>query len=120
MGSKVINQISVVCDGLETLGFLPKRLEFTAVATPDTVLPDINLPRIDGKEMLSMIKKDNQQQRIPVWMLTSTWAESDIIESYDNYAHCYITQPLVFHKFTQAIRTIEDCWPSIVQLSFIK
>jgi two-component system, chemotaxis family, response regulator Rcp1 len=113
---RIINRISVVRDGAEALDFLYKRDRFAEAASPDMVLLDINLPKIDGKEVLAIIKKDDKLKRIPIVMLTTSSAEKDILESYNNYANCYITKPVDLHQFMQVVRTIEDFWISIVQL----
>jgi len=117
---KIINRISVVRDGAEALDFLYKRDRFAGAASPDMVLLDINLPKIDGKEVLSIIKKDDQLKRIPIVMLTTSSAEKDILEAYNNHANCYITKPVDLHQFMQVVRTIEDFWISIVQLPPLK
>jgi two-component system, chemotaxis family, response regulator Rcp1 len=117
---KIINRISVVRDGAEALDFLYKRDRFAEAASPDMVLLDINLPKIDGKEVLSIIKKDDQLKRIPIVMLTTSSAEKDILEAYNNHANCYITKPVDLQQFMQVIRTIEDFWISIVQLPPLK
>ena len=114
--AKVSNGINVVRDGEEALQYLKKTGSFTEAKTPDLILLDINLPKIDGKEVLAEIKKDEVLKIIPVVMLTTSDSEKDIIESYNNYANCYITKPVDFQKFIEVIHTIKDFWISIVQL----
>jgi len=83
---------------------------------PDLILLDINLPRMDGTEVLSVIKSDPELRRIPVIMLTTSSSEKDILTSYDNHANCYITKPVDLDRFMDVVRTIEDFWISIVKL----
>ena len=83
---------------------------------PDLILLDINLPKMDGKEVLSIIKNDPDLKRIPVIMLTTSSSEKDILASYDNHANCYITKPVDLDQFMDVVRTIEDFWISIVKL----
>lgn len=84
--------------------------------SPDLILLDINLPRMDGTEVLGIIKSDPELKRIPVIMLTTSSSEKDIFTSYDNYANCYITKPVDLERFMDVVRTIEDFWISIVKL----
>lgn len=83
---------------------------------PDLILLDINLPKMDGTEVLSIIKNDPELRRIPVIMLTTSSAEKDILASYDAHANCYITKPVDLDRFMDVVRTIEDFWISIVKL----
>lgn len=114
--ARIINRISVAYDGVEALKFLRKQGPFLASESPDLILLDINLPRMDGKEVLSIIKNDPELKRIPVIMLTTSSSEKDIITSYDNHANCYITKPVDLERFMDVVRTIEDFWISIVKL----
>lgn len=114
--AKIINRISVVYDGMDAIRFLKKMPPFSDSETPDLILLDINLPRMDGMEVLGIIKNDPELKRIPVIMLTTSSSEKDILASYDNYANCYITKPVDLERFMEVIRTIEDFWISIVKL----
>jgi two-component system, chemotaxis family, response regulator Rcp1 len=114
--AKLRNQISVVRDGEQALEFLSKRGTFVNATTPQLVLLDINLPRIDGKEVLQRIKTDPDLKKIPVVILTTSSSERDIVEAYSNHANCYITKPVDLDKFISVIHCIEDFWISIVQL----
>jgi two-component system, chemotaxis family, response regulator Rcp1 len=112
----IINKISIANDGMEAVSFLRKRPPFAHVDMPDLILLDINLPKMDGTEVLSIIKSDPDLKRIPVIMLTTSSSEKDILASYDNYANCYITKPVDLDRFMDVVRTIEDFWVSIVKL----
>ena len=114
--AKVTNMVSVVKDGQEALRYLRKEGPFKDVSTPDIVLLDINLPKIDGKEVLSVIKNNERLKTIPVVMLTTSDSEIDICESYQSHANCYITKPVDFNKFMDVIHIIRDFWINIVQL----
>lgn len=114
--ARIVNKVSVVHDGIEAVRFLRKEGPYRASDTPDLILLDINLPMMDGTEVLSLIKKDGELKRIPVIMLTTSSSERDILNSYDNHANCYITKPVDLHQFMSVVRTIEDFWISIVKL----
>ena len=112
--ARIINKISIASDGIEALRFLKKQTGRADM--PDLILLDINLPKMDGTELLGIIKTDPDLKRIPVIMLTTSSAEKDILASYNNYANCYITKPVDLDRFMDVVRTIEDFWISIVKL----
>jgi chemotaxis family two-component system response regulator Rcp1 len=111
--ARIINKISIAYDGLEAIRFLKNA---PGANTPDLILLDINLPKMNGTEVLGIIKSDPDLKRIPVIMLTTSSAEKDILASYDNHANCYITKPVDLDRFMSVVRTIEDFWISIVKL----
>ncbi len=108
------NTISVVRDGEEALRFLKKQSEHSAAITPQLILMDINLPGMDGKELLETIKKDPELKEIPVVMLTSSAADADISECYDKHVNWYITKPIDFDKYTKVMHEIEAFYVSFV------
>jgi CheY-like chemotaxis protein len=112
--ARIINRISIAYDGLDAIRFL--KAPPTREDMPDLILLDINLPRMNGTEVLEIIKNDPELRRIPVIMLTTSSAEKDILASYDNHANCYITKPVDLDRFMDVVRTIEDFWISIVKL----
>ncbi|HEY6900376.1 MAG TPA: response regulator [Puia sp.] len=114
--ARIINKISIAYDGVQAINFLRKVPPYRGMETPDLILLDINLPKMDGTEVLSIIKNDPELKRIPVIMLTTSSAEKDILASYDNHANCYITKPVDLDRFMDVVRTIEDFWISIVKL----
>ena len=114
--ANVTNGINVAKDGDEALRYLKKKGHFSNAETPDLILLDINLPKIDGMEVLAEIKNDEHLKTIPVVMLTTSDSENDIIQSYNNHANCYITKPVDFKKFIEVVQTIKDFWISIVKL----
>ncbi|MEO6683296.1 MAG: response regulator [Ginsengibacter sp.] len=114
--AKIANPVEVVKDGEEALRYLAKEGEYIDAQTPDLILLDINLPKVDGLEVLSFIKNDEKLRIIPVVMLTTSDAEIDILQSYQEHANCYITKPVNFNNFMEVIQTIKDFWINIVQL----
>lgn len=113
---KVSNALSVVRDGQQAIDYLEKRNGFEDAITPDLVLLDINLPKINGHEVLKYIKRSENLHFIPVIMLTTSSDTVDIKRSYNNHSNCYITKPVDINEFLNVISTIEDFWISIVQL----
>lgn len=110
------NQVSVTHDGQEALHFLRREGKYQDALSPDLILLDINLPKIDGKEVLVNIKTDEQLKRIPVIMFTTSSSEKDILDAYNLNANCYITKPVNLNAFTDVVRSIEYFWTRIVQL----
>lgn len=114
--AKVHNTVDVARDGEEALRRLRKEGSFAQAQTPDMILLDINLPRLDGQELLAIIKNDPVLKIIPVIMLTTSDAEKDVLASYYNHANCYITKPVDMEKFLQVVQAIKNFWIAIVQL----
>jgi CheY-like chemotaxis protein len=114
--SKLLNHMSVVDDGVEALAFLRLEGKYAKAIRPDLILPDLNLPKKDGREVLAEIKTDEQLRRIPVVVLTTSSAEQDILEMYDLHANCYITKPVNLDQFTEVVKAIEEFWFTIVKL----
>lgn len=108
------NEISVVKDGEEALRFLKKQGEYSGVATPQLILMDINLPGMDGKQLLDIIKRDDQLKEIPVVMLTCSDTDADISECYDKQVNWYITKPIDYDKYTKVMHEIEAFYVSFV------
>ena len=115
---KIANSISIVKDGWKAIQYLDQNQEegYGDATKPDLVLLDVNLPKINGHEVLKHIKSKKELKQIPVVMLTTSSDEVDIKKSYDNHVNCYITKPVDVDSFIHAISTIEDFWISIVQL----
>ncbi|MBD3219495.1 MAG: response regulator [candidate division Zixibacteria bacterium] len=113
---KVANNLVVAQDGLEALDILHQRGKFKDAMVPDMILLDLNLPKVDGREVLRDIKKDEDLKRIPVIVLTTSQNEQDILKAYGLHANCYITKPVDLDDFINAVRMIENFWLSIVRL----
>lgn len=114
--SKIKNSLTILSDGEKATDFLFRRNEFATARRPDLILLDLNLPKKDGKEVLTEIKNDPELRRIPVVILTMSKSEEDIVKSYNLHANCYITKPIDLEKFITVVKSIEDFWLSIVQL----
>ncbi len=114
--AKVSNKINIVKNGEEALQYLRKEGRYKDAETPGLILLDINLPKINGREVLAEIKKDKVLMVIPVIILTTSESEKDIMESYQHHANCYITKPVDFKKFIEVIQMIKDFWITIVKL----
>jgi two-component system response regulator len=114
--SKVLVKMHLVNDGVEALAFLRKEEHFANANTPDLVLLDLNLPRVSGHDVLKQIKQDEDLKQIPIIVLTTSQAESDIREVYKEQAAAYITKPVDLNQFTKVVDAIEDFWLSIVRL----
>lgn len=115
-GAKVSNTLQVVEDGAAALDFLYRRGDYVDAPRPDLILLDLNLPKKNGREVLEVIKQDEQLKSIPVVILTTSQAEEDVVRAYSLHANCYISKPVDFTQFTKIVRTIEDFWLSIVTL----
>lgn len=113
---KVWNRLSVAEDGEEALRFLRQEGEFADAPRPDLILLDLNLPAIDGRELLAIIKNDDMLKGIPVVILTTSEDDEDILESYRLHANCYITKPVNLDEFTKVVRAVEDFWFTLVKL----
>ena len=114
--SKMKNNLYVVEDGIEAMEFLQRTGKHTDAPRPDLIILDLNLPRMDGREVLSEIKKDDCLKRIPVVILTTSKADEDVLRSYNLHANCYITKPIAFDQFMRVVQSIQDFWLSIVVL----
>jgi two-component system, chemotaxis family, response regulator Rcp1 len=113
---KLLNQLTVVGDGVEALSFLRKEGKYANALQPELILLDLNLPKKDGREVLAEIKADPGLRRIPVVVLTTSSAEEDILKIYDLHANCYITKPVDLEQFMGVVKSIEDFWVSVVKL----
>lgn len=113
---KIRNKLSVVTDGEEALLFLKKTGQYQDAITPDIILLDLNLPKKDGREVLSEIKTDPNLMLIPVIILTTSSAEHDILSTYAHHANCYIMKPVDFVQFINVVKSIENFWLHIVKL----
>ncbi len=114
--AKVRNTLHWVKDGVEALEFLRREKPYQDMPRPDVILLDLNLPRKDGREVLSEIKKDQALMRIPVVVLTISKDEADIFRTYNLHANCYVTKPLDLDQFVKVVKSIEDFWLTIVKL----
>ncbi|HEX6492842.1 MAG TPA: response regulator [Candidatus Dormibacteraeota bacterium] len=113
---RIANQLHVVNDGEDALAFARREGEHFDAPRPDLILLDLNLPKKDGREVLEELKNDPELHRIPVIVLTTSSAESDVLRSYDLHANCFISKPIGYDDFIAAVRSIENFWLKLVQL----
>ncbi len=114
--SKLKNRLFAVSDGQEALDFLYKKGKYENAPRPDLILLDLNMPRVDGREVLKIVKEDENLRSIPIVVLTTSRAEEDILKSYNLHANCFISKPLDLDKFIEVVNNIENFWISIVTL----
>jgi CheY-like chemotaxis protein len=114
--NKVSNKLSIVSDGEEAMRFLRREGDYTDAPRPDLVLLDLNLPRMDGRQVLEEIKADEALRTIPVVVLTTSEAEEDIIRSYRLHANAYVTKPVDFDRFIDVVRQIDEFFVEVVRL----
>jgi len=114
--SRMFNSLYLVRDGVEAMEFLRKNGRYKDMPKPDLIILDLNLPKKDGREVLSEIKGDEALKHIPVVVMTISQAEEDILRSYNLHANCYVTKPIDLAQFIKVIKSIEDFWFSIVKL----
>jgi chemotaxis family two-component system response regulator Rcp1 len=114
--AKFLNNLYVTSDGLETMAFLRKQGKYEKMPRPDLILLDLNMPKMDGREVLSQVKSDLKLKHIPVIILTTSDSESDIVNSYNLHANCYITKPVDLDKFLTIVKQIENFWVTVVKL----
>ena len=113
---KMRNKMNVAWNGEEALAYLRRQGRFAGASRPDIILLDLNLPRKGGREVLAEIKADSKLKCIPVVILTTSQADQDIAESYNQHANCYIVKPVELDQFINVVRTIEGFWLQIVKL----
>ncbi|MBX3075131.1 response regulator [Candidatus Obscuribacterales bacterium] len=113
---KLLNELTIVKDGVEALAYLRKEGEYQDVQRPDVILLDLNMPKKDGREVLEEIKKDPNLRTIPVVILTTSEDEHDILRSYELQASSFITKPVEFEKFLDVAKGIRQFYFNIVTL----
>ena len=113
---KVRNNLNVVSDGEEAMAYLRREGQYADVARPDLVLLDLNLPRMDGRQVLADIKGDDDLASIPVVVLTTSEAEEDVLRSYRLHANAYVTKPVDFDRFIEVVRQIDEFFVTVVKL----
>ena len=114
--SKLHLELSVAIDGIEAMRFLRREGEHAGASRPDLILLDLNLPKKDGRQILSEIKADDAFRRIPIVILTSSDAERDVAQSYALGANCYVTKPVDLKAFQAIVQAVEDFWFTVVKL----
>ncbi len=113
---EIPKQLSVVTDGEKALDFLSKTGQYQEAPTPDLILLDLNLPKMDGREVLEKIKADPQWRHIPVVVLSTSTAECDVEGAYDHHANCYLAKPHGVDEYLDVVNEIESYWLNCVAL----
>ncbi|MEH1785729.1 MAG: response regulator [Nostoc sp.] len=108
--AQIANNLHWVEDGESAMNYLREQEEFTNVPRPDLILLDLNLPGMDGREVLTEIKSDPNLKSIPVVIITTSIDEQDILRSYNLSANCYVTKPIDVYQFIQVVQMIKDFW----------
>lgn len=103
-------RLHVASDGVEAMAFLRRQGTHAKAPRPDLILLDLNLPKMDGREVLAQIKGDPRLKRIPTVILTTSEAEADVIKSYELHANCYLTKPVQLDAFEALVKSINDFW----------
>jgi chemotaxis family two-component system response regulator Rcp1 len=114
--ARIANNLHVARDGADALAFLRREGPHADAVRPDLVLLDLNLPRVDGRDVLRAIKSDAALRHIPVIVLTTSREEGDVLSSYELQANSYISKPIDLNEFIDVVRSIEGYWLSIVRL----
>lgn len=107
---QVQHRLHVVEDGIEALGFLRREGAYRDAPRPDLILLDLQLPRKSGREVLTEIKADESLRLIPVVVLSSSRADADIVAAYRGFANSYVSKPIDYDEFAEALRLIERFW----------
>ena len=114
--ANMLIQLHVASDGVEAMAFLRREGHYSHAPRPDLVLLDLNLPKMDGREVLARIKGDDDLKTIPTIILTTSDAEADIWKSYQLQANCYLSKPVRFDAFESLVKSINDFWLTKVKL----
>jgi CheY-like chemotaxis protein len=113
---KIQNRLQVVSDGEQAMQFLRREGQYAEAPRPGLILLDVNLPRKSGLEVLAELKQDDDLLTIPVIMLTTSQAEEDIVRSYALHANAFVSKPVDFEHFIEAIRQIDTFFLTLVKL----
>ena len=113
---KFRNNMSVASDGQAAMDHLHRNGKYADAVRPDIILLDLNLPIKDGREVLAEIKQSSELKSIPIVILTTSAAETDILKTYNLHANCYIVKPVDLAQFINVVRYIQDFWLTIVKL----
>jgi len=112
----VTTRLHVVSDGVEAMDFVKREGAHANAPRPDLILLDLNLPKMDGREVLALIKEDADFKTIPVVVLTTSGAEEDILRTYRLHANCYLVKPVDLNGFLSVVKSIDDFWLARVRL----
>jgi len=113
---EIKHNVHVTRNGLEAINFLKKTEDYKDAVTPDLILVDLNMPIMDGREFLKEVKQDSTLKKIPVCILSTSSAETDVSDSYNLYANSYICKPMQLNDYREVVRTVQKYWLSTVNL----
>jgi CheY-like chemotaxis protein len=114
--SAISHDLHVVDNGEAAISFLRQESPYAHAPRPDLILLDLNLPRVDGREVLAFVKGDHSLRRIPLVVLTTSDSEDDIAASYDLHANAFVTKPVDFGSFLSTVRQVDDFFLTIARL----
>jgi two-component system, chemotaxis family, response regulator Rcp1 len=103
-------RLHVAVDGVEAMAFLRREGRYARAPRPDLILLDLNLPKMDGREVLAQVKLDEELRTIPTIILTTSEAEADIKKSYELRANCFLSKPVELEAFESLVKSINDFW----------
>lgn len=109
-------EMNVAYDGVEAMAFLRREGTYANAPRPDLILLDLNLPKMDGREVLALVKEDESLKTIPTVILTTSHAEADVLKSYQLQANCYLSKPVQLDEFELLVESINDFWLTRVKL----
>jgi CheY-like chemotaxis protein len=109
-------RIHVAADGQAAMAFLRREGTYRDAPRPDIILLDLNLPKLNGHQVLAQVKEDDSLKLIPTVMLTTSRAEADVVKSYQLHANCYFCKPVQWGEFEAVAKTINDFWLTAVRL----
>jgi len=118
--SKVKLNVNVVENGAEALLYLRKQGGYKAAIKPDLILLDLNMPKMNGREFLEEMKRDDDLRLIPVVILTTSKADEDIVKTYKLGASCYVTKPVGLDQFQKVVQAVDSFWFTVVKYPPVK
>ncbi len=120
LDSKISLKLDIVNDGVDAMRYLSQKDKFSDAMLPDIVILDLNLPRKDGREVIIEMKSEPHLMNIPVVVLTTSDAETDIVRMYDAGVNCYVTKPFGLEQFQNVVKAVEKFWMTVVKLPEMK
>jgi len=112
---KIFNSLIIVKDGLEAMDLLRRKGNYADAPRPDLIFLDLDLPKMNGRQVLAEIKSDDELKQIPVVIVTTSQSEEDIVKTYNLQANCYVTKPIDLVQFIKVVESIEDFGLSLVK-----
>lgn len=113
---RVPKRVHVVEDGEDALRYLSKQGKFRDARPPDLILLDLNLPKIDGRQVLEIVKESRDLRHIPIVVLSTSTSERDVVSAYEHHANCYLGKPATLEEFFELVCQVEEYWLQCVAL----